>query len=247
LASLAGLAAALASASFSANGGLLLTLSEEGVAQLWNGATGQPLPGLDPAVPMNYGSVNAAGTRLVVGSLVSRTAVLLDSGGHLIRALDLPSFAGRDLFSPAGDRLLVWRCAGTLRSNGCLKLLDGQTGAPIAILDTPGQIMSAAQFSADGQWLFTPYLSGGVGVWDRDGQYFATLPAATNGSRLPQRVLVAANATGTRAATAGQYASLQVLQLYPNAAALLAEAARRVPQPLTAQECAQYLHVDACP
>jgi WD40 repeat protein len=247
LAKLENLSGPLLSASFSRDGSILLTLSEDGVAQLWDGASGRPLPGIDPAVPVSYAAVDATGTRIVVGSLVSNSAVLLDAHGALVRALDAPTFAGRDTFSPSGDLLLTWRCVTALHINGCLKLLDGQTGAEIAILDAPGQIMSSVQFGGDGRWLFTPYLSGAVGIWDRDGHNFATLPAGFTGTRLPQRVLVADNAAGTRLATGGQFAPLQVLRLYPDAAAMLAEANRRAPRAFTGLECKQYLHLEACP
>ena len=210
---------------------ILLTLSEDGVGQLWDGVIGRELPAIDADLPV----IMARWTRPARASWWARwcrkTAVLFDTRRHIDpRRSTRPPLPAATCSARSGDRLLTWRCAGTLRSSGCLKLLDGQTGAEIAILDTPGEIMSNAQFSADGRWLFTPYLSGAVGVWDRDGHYFATAAAgATPASRLPQRVLVAANADGTRLATGGSNAPLQVLQLYPDAGRCWPRPARRVP------------------
>ena len=243
---LVGLQAPLATAGFSRDGTRLVTLSEDGVAQLWDGVSGHLFATLgDAQSPLDEAWIDPSGTRLVAAAKAPGVAQLLDGAGQFVADLEPLTGASWDRFSPSGDRLLSWRCQGNLRSSGCLKLLDASTGAEIAILDAPGKTMAGAQFSADGAWIFTPYQSGAVGVWDGAGHNFATLPGANIGSQLPS-VTVAVNNSGTRLAMGGGDSLLQLFQLYPDGAALLAEAARRAGRTLSEQECAQYLHT-ACP
>jgi WD40 repeat protein/serine/threonine protein kinase/tetratricopeptide (TPR) repeat protein len=151
----------------------ILTASSQGVARLWNGATGQPigipLDVLAPPATTTAAFSHDGKTLLILGP--GNVARLWDaaSATPLGKPFPQPGEIGGVTFSPDGRSFL------TGHGSGVVQMWDVATGNPIGeSIPHPGSIDSLA-YSPDGRSFLTGCEDGGARLWD----------AVTRSLRLP--------------------------------------------------------------
>jgi WD40 repeat protein len=239
----------IASVAFSPDGKVLASAGADGQVRLWDVETGESALALQ-AHPDGIGATRVAfspdGSRLAAASDAHPVEGDPEAGDPLVRVWDLAS--GQELytltglpnrawglaFSPDGAKLVVAVAADFV------KVYDAVTGEEsLSLAGHSGDVVAAA-FSPDGALLAT----GGVDpprLWDlATGQELITLPGHTgrvNG--------LAFSPNGTRLASSSFDGTTRVYTL--DLGELVALAHSRLTRWFTADECQQYLHLDACP
>ena len=148
---------------FSPDGALLATASQDGVARLWDPASGDlvaKLEGHDAAV--DFVAFDPTGTRLISGS-DDGTAQIWDVGS----AESLNSLEGQ----PQGVTSVAWSPDGTLLAtasyDATVFLRDATTGEILHRLTGSSGVVLAAKFSPDSRWLAsTSDEDGALRIWD---------------------------------------------------------------------------------
>jgi WD40 repeat protein len=162
----------LAFAEFSPDGNRLVTVSEDGVAQVWDTRSAQPLT----APLKNSGRVHLAhfspdGQRIVTASR-GMTARVWDaqSGLPLTEPLKNEAPESSAQFSPDGKRIVTASWDKTVR------VWDAQTGQPLTEALTTGAHAYSAQFSPDGKRIVTASTDMTARVWDAQNGQPLTAP-----------------------------------------------------------------------
>jgi WD40 repeat protein len=147
------------SASMSADGQRVLTVSKSGPAQLWD-RTGAPVATLgNPGESVRFASFNPDSTRIVTGSAVGPPRIWDGKLGTLLLTLGTaPTTAAG--FSPDGQRVLgsakdvtwLWDA----ESGKEVAKIDGEAALPRTVANIAGGVSSpSSAFSADGSRLLT--------------------------------------------------------------------------------------------
>jgi serine/threonine protein kinase/WD40 repeat protein len=155
---------------FSTDGRRFATGSWEGVAQIWETASGKSAITLKPMRdwPLYQAEFNLDGTRIATNNAAGESRLWDAATGQPVGPLLVESgMAGGVRFSPAGDQLLTWA------RDGIARLWDSATGAPVSGRMThPGSsALRAVAFSSDGRRISTIDENRRALVWDaRAGQ-----------------------------------------------------------------------------
>jgi WD40 repeat protein len=172
-------------ASFSPDGGKVLTISQDRIAfdqqkktstyflaaQIWDAETGSELVAFRPEGALRMADLSPDGQKLVI-ALLDGTARVLDAAS----ATELSVLRGHEgplrsaSFSPDGQKIV------TVSEDHTARLWDVATGKPLTVLrGHEGQIVGA-DFSPDGRNLLTASADGTARVWDAaTGAVFAVL------------------------------------------------------------------------
>ena len=232
--------------SFSPDGELLATASDDLTSKIWDANSGQELftlRGHDHApvsIPPFDGVIQVAFSpdgKLLATAGGDGTVKFWDvSTGLELRTLEAhPENIVIDLtFSPDGVYLLTggWE--------GHAKLWEVATGQVQHTLTGHSSGVHGVAFSSDGKRLITGSEDGTVIVWDANtGQSLLTLAG-------PLGILdIAISPDGNFLATASQDGTIRLYVLPVEKLITLAH--ERVTRSLTTEECRQYLHLAACP
>ncbi len=152
----------LYAASFSPNGGWVVTASEDKTAQVWEAASGRPVG----EVMRHNGGVTAASFspdgRWVVTASIDKTARVWEASSG--RPVGLPLrhdgavFAAS--FSPDG------RWVVTASGDGTARVWDAASGRPVSNPLRHDERVNAASFSPDGRWVVTASIDKTARVWE---------------------------------------------------------------------------------
>ena len=148
---------------FSPDGSLLATASQDGVARLWNPATGElvrRLTGHGAAV--DFVAFDPDGTRLLTGSDDGTGRVWDVADGTTLLTLE---------GQPQGVTSVAWSGDGELLAttsyDGTVFIRDAVTGDPIHRLNGSSGVILASAFSPDSRWLATTSdEDGALRIWD---------------------------------------------------------------------------------
>ncbi len=232
--------------SFSPDGNLLATSSDDLTAKIWDTNSGQELftligHGHAPvSIPPFDGVIQVAfspdGTILATAGGDGTVKLWDVSNGQELITLDAhPENVVIDLaFSPDGVYLLTGGWEGTA------KLFEVDTGQVLHTLTGHTSGVHGVGFSPDGKRLLTGSEDGTVILWDATtGQSLLTLAG-------PLGILdIAISPDGKFLATSGQDGAIRLYVLPVEK--LITLARERVTRSLTTEECQQYLHLAACP
>jgi WD40 repeat protein len=232
--------------SFSPDGELLATASDDLTARIWDANSGQALftlrgHGHAPvSIPPFDGVIQVAfspdGEQLATAGGDGTVKFWDVSNGQELLTLDAhPDNVVIDLaFSPDGGYLLTggWE--------GIAKLWEVGTGQVLLTLAGHSSGIHGVAFSTDGKRLITGSEDGTVILWDAaTGQSLLTLAG-------PLGILdIAISPDGSFLATASQDGAIRLYLLPVDK--LITLAIERVTRSLTSEECQQYLHLAVCP
>ena len=147
------------------DGARILTAGADGIARLWDAATGAPLAALAGHTGVR---LSPGGARVVTTS-DDHTARLWDLDGHLISTLDGHIGAVHAaVYSPNGRRIL------TASEDGTARLWDA-SGRLLEILSGHTKGLFSAGFSPDGARIITASADRTARLWDAEGDLLATL------------------------------------------------------------------------
>jgi WD40 repeat protein len=242
------------SVDFSPDGKHLATVGDDGMVRIWDAATGRELFAMQahtadysaasPFLGASDVAFSPDGTRLVTAgtddkAIVWNISAALGTGAQSgVVLLTLSGHQGdisHITFNQNGMQLATASLDTTARvwdaeSGNLLLTLSGHTGGVMGVV-----------FNPDGTRLATASLDGTAKVWDAaTGEVLLTLSGHKGIVNA-----VAFSPDGTRLITAGQDGTVRVYVLPIED--LVALGKSRVTRSLTAEECRQYLHVEACP
>ena len=234
---------------FSADGTRLASAGADGTAIVWDAATGQELLTLsNHGVGLTTVAFSPDGTRLLTASDQDPAADIPETAESDATAKMWDLATGQEIFTliqPIRIWGLTFNQDGTRFATGAfdgvLRVWDAATGQKL--LELPGHTATIVdiRFSPDGRHIATGSADGTAKVWDAEtGKELVTLTGHTG-------VVsgVAFSPDGTRLATASRDGTMRVYAL--RLEDLIALAKSRLTRALTAEECQQYLHVEACP
>jgi len=218
---------------FSPDGAHCATGGDEGLAIIWDLASGKPLLVLTGhAAPVRSVDFSPDGTRLATADLDGTTRIWDSTSGQLLQTLSgHAGFIADVEFSRDGKRLL------TGSNDTTAKVWDVLTGQELLTLKGHASTIFFVDFNPDGTHLVTGSTDGSAKVWDAStGQVLLTLPGfwvefLPDGKSLV--TISIADQTGR-----GFYLDVQEL---------INLARSRVTRSLTQAECQQYLHLEVCP
>lgn len=150
------------SATFSPDGGSIVTASADGLARLWNATTGEPTGiefAMDGGASVNDVSFNPNGSQIATASDDGMLR-LWDpkTGAKIMERKERAGPVIRVAFGSKGKRIL------TLHSDGAACVWDASTLAVICTPDPQGQVTSGA-FSPDDANVATGFVNGSVTIW----------------------------------------------------------------------------------
>lgn len=221
---------------FSPDGALLVTSSHEGTARLWDAATGKRLGVLRPDVQVHEAAFSPDGRFIVTGEFDGGVTVWDARTLRQVRAFDAHpnSPIGGLAFGP--DGMLV-----TSGGDTTAKVWDFDSGEERVTLRGHTAGVQHVAVAPDGSRVATASDDGTAKVWDAEtGELLLTLighDTLVYGVDFSPdgRLLATASPDGT--------AALHLLPIDE----LVSVARERVTRSLTAEECREYLHVEACP
>jgi WD40 repeat protein len=153
----------LRGAEYSADGGRILTWSDDGSARLWEAATGKPLvPPMTHKKGVDGAQFSPDGSRILTWSDSDATARVwdADTGQAVIPPLAHDDEVWGAQFNADGSRVLTWGFDGTAR------LWDAATGHPVTPPLTHEGLVQDAQFNADESLILTWSDDGTARLWD---------------------------------------------------------------------------------
>jgi WD40 repeat protein/energy-coupling factor transporter ATP-binding protein EcfA2 len=232
---------------FSPDGKLLATASDDLTAKIWDTASGEELftlsghghapvsiPPFDGVIQIDF---SPNGKRLATAG-GDGTIKIWDTGrGTEILTLEAhPDSVVIDVaFSPDGTQLLTGSFDGTA------KLWDAETGQALQTLSGHTSGVHGVAFTPDGARLVTGSEDGTARLWDAEtGQSVLTLTGHTLGI-----LDIAISPDGKYLATSSKDGSIRLYVLPVED--LIALAQSRVTRSLTEEECQQFLHLKECP
>jgi WD40 repeat protein/serine/threonine protein kinase len=216
------------SASFSPDGGRIVTTSDDS-AKVWNAKTGDILLVLEEVItpsgfpafytPITSASFSPDGSKIVTTSVVDGRkrnvqdwkAKIWDSEtGELLRTINLANSVTRERpfasFSPDGARIV------TNSKDKTAQVWDAETGTELFTLKGHTDYVTSASFSPDGTRIITASYDRTVKVWDTEsGESLLTikLESIIKYASLP-RIFASFGPDGTRIVTASQEKMAQV-------------------------------------
>ena len=158
---LAGHSSYLHSASFSPDGTRIVTASTDGMAKVWDAATGEELLTLaGHGDEVSSASFSPDGTRIVTASYDGTAKVwYAGTGEELLTLAGHGDKVSRASFSPDGTRIV------TASSDGTAKVWDAATGEELLALAGHSDPVWRASFSPDGTRIVTASRDGTAKVW----------------------------------------------------------------------------------
>jgi WD40 repeat protein len=218
---------------FSPDGTQIATGGDDGLAIIWDIASGKPLLTLTGHEgPVRSVDFSPDGTRLATADLDGTSRIWDSTTGQVLQTLSGHAGFITDVeFSRDGKRLL------TGSNDTTAKVWDVLTGQELLTLKGHASTIFFVNFNPDGTRLVTGSTDGSAKVWDAStGQALLTLPGffvefAPNGKSLMAISLEDMVGRG----------------FYLDEQELISLAHARVTRSLTQAECQQYLHLEVCP
>ena len=159
---------------FIGDSGLLMSVSDDQTARIWDLQTGRTVRVLEATSKRSRGGTNLAGTRVVEiteAGLIRIHDVLGDRWREI--AMPLPSPSQALAVSATGDRL------GSVGRDGKVRLIDLERRTIRVLGEHPDQV-DVAQFSPAGNRLVTAGNDATVRVWDLEGDAHRVLRGHTD-------------------------------------------------------------------
>lgn len=158
----------VSSATFSPDGGRIVTAGDDGTARLWDG-NGQPLAVLEGHAGTVYSAAfSPDGTRIVTAGTDEMARLWGNDGRPLVVLEGHTDGVASATFNPDGTRIVTAGYDGTAR----LWAGDGQ---PLAVLEGHTDEVQSAMFSNDGAHIITAGGDGTARLWESDGRLLAVL------------------------------------------------------------------------